>query len=363
VVVPDTHVNTEVVTITIGGASFQPGCAVSLGAVPLAVTSCTSDTILAQVPADLPIGALPAGFYDVTVTNPDSQWGTLFNGYTASNPFPVITSVEPALAVLGSAPSLVIGGADFRDVGAPGTLEARLNGTPLMNVAYLDANTITADVPPGMALGAYVATVVNPGPTGPSGSLVNAFTVFAYTDVVTCSGGVSNCSDAGGPPDGDGNVARISCGSAITLYFDVGISDGAGYDMVFYEYPYSPGILLDWITLELSDNGIDWYRVFDWDGDSPPGDVAGTNVDGYANDPSNPPYAGEADNEPISSQDLYPALPSLPNTGIAIDIGVAAAAIQPPQPPLPSGPFRWVRVSAPTGCGDDAEVDAILRLH
>jgi hypothetical protein len=50
------------------------------------------------------------------------------------------------------------------------------------------------------------------------------------------------------------------------------------------------------------------------------------------------------------------------NTGIAIDIGVAAVAVQPAQPPLPAGPFRWVHIWFPGGT-NEAEVDAILRLH
>ena len=94
--------------------------------------------------------------------------------------------------------------------------------------------------------------------------------------------------------------------------------------------------------------------MFAWDGDDP-GDVAGTNIDGYATDAG--PFPGESDNEPIPWYDLYPGPPPLPfNTGVAIDIGVA-------EPSLPPGPFRWVRISSPPGGGDPSEIDSILRLH
>jgi hypothetical protein len=105
----------------------------------------------------------------------------------------------------------------------------------------------------------------------------------------------------------------------------------------------------------LSEDGIIWYTVFEWDGD-PPGatDVAGTSVDSYANDAD-----GEVDNERIPWYDLYPVPLSSPhNSGIAIDIGIAAQAIQPPQ-----GPFRWVRVSVPPGVAELAQIDAIVRLN
>jgi hypothetical protein len=157
--------------------------------------------------------------------------------------------------------------------------------------------------------------------------------------------------------------AQLAGGEVITIDFGAsnGITDGPGYDMVFYDFPniLAPvGIRLDWITIQLSQDGSTWYTVFDWDGDLP-GDVAGTNVDSYAVDAD-----GEVDEEPIPANDLYPSPPPVPfNTGVAIDIGVAAQAVQPPQGPLPPGPFRWVLVSAPLGVSDVAQVDAIVRLN
>ena len=164
---------------------------------------------------------------------------------------------------------------------------------------------------------------------------------------------------------------RLNIGDVITIDFGLnGITDGPGYDMIYYERANpnigggQRGIYLDYVTIMLSTDAISWYTVFEWNGDDP-GDVAGTNIDSYATDGE--PYPGEVENEPIPWYDLYPGPESVPhNSGIAIDIGVAAQAVQPPQEPLPPGPFRWVRVAVPleaTDTADDDVADSIVRLN
>lgn len=166
---------------------------------------------------------------------------------------------------------------------------------------------------------------------------------YTTTTDVTCNPPNPNCSQAGGPPDGQ--ALNLGEGEFVVLDFGegTGIIDGPGPDMVFYEWPYPPGILLDFIIIELSHDGSHWYTVFAWDGIS--GGVAGTNIDDYATDRN-----GELDNEPIPSSALYP----YPGTGITIDIG----------PWCPAGySYRYVRLRNPVGGGDPAQVDAVQRLH
>lgn len=329
-------------SLKITGLNFEPGCSVQLGTVPLTVTSCLPTVVSATVPTDM-----VAGYHDLTVTNPDSQLGTLSSAYTATNPIPAVTSMTPALSAISTTNlPVTIAGDYFRNTGTPGGLRASLNGTPLANVAYVSPTELSAEVPfssPGLGLGGYLLTVVNPGPTDPSGTLLNAFTVYTYTTQVTCDSGVSDCSYAEGEPDGQ--VAELGAGDVITIDFGAGngITDGPGYDMVFYEWPNAPGIYLDYTIVEISDDGSTWYTVFAWDGTL--GGVAGTNIDGYATD-------GEEENEPIQSSDLYPGGLTY-NTGIAIDIGIWT-------PPGPS--FHLVRFRDPGGV-DVAQIDAILRLH
>jgi hypothetical protein len=320
------------------------------------------------VPADI-----VAAYYDLTVTNPDSRSGLLPSAYTATNPIPLVVGITPAATVITSTDlAFDIIGQHFRTSGSPGSLRSNLGTTLLTNLNFVSSTTLTATVPassPVMALGAYTLTVTNPGPTDPTGSLVNAFTVFTYTDSCVPD---SVCGDVVGQPDGVS--VDLTATTVITIDFGLenGISDGPGYDMIVYEWPNpnigggERGILVDYVTIQLStDRDPDvWYTVFEWDGDDP-GDVAGTNIDKYATDGS--PYPGEFENEPIPWFDLYPGPPSVPhNSGIAIDIGIAAQAVQPPQDPLPPGPFRWVRISAPPGTtdiADDDAIDAIVRLN
>lgn len=308
-----------------------------------------------------------AGYYDLTVTNPDGRLGTLPYAYTATNPIPLVTAITPGATVITSTDLTIdIAGDYFRNTGSPGSLAASLGGMPLTPLAYVSPTTLTATLPASssiMALGVYSLTVTNPGPTDPTADLINAFTVFTYTEM--CDP-VPACYDAVGPGEPNGLPVNLLISDVITIDFGIenGISDGTGYDMVFYEWPNTDigggelGILLDYVRIDLSENGVDWYIVFEWDGDNP-GDVAGTNIDSYATDAD-----GESDNEPIPWYDLVAGPPSSPhNGGIAIDIGVAAQAVQPPQGQLPDGPFRWVRVSVPAGASDGAQVDAIVRLN
>jgi len=364
-IVPSTQVNTDTITVTITGLNFQTGCSAYLGSVPLIVSACTpTTTVQASVPADI-----RAGYYDATVTNADTQSGTLPKAYTATNPIPLPMVITPAVTVITTDLAIDIYGDYFRNIGAPGRLRATLGGTPLASLSYISPTTLTAVVPvssPVAALGAYTLTVTNPGPTDPTGGLVNAFTVYTYT--TTCDP-VGTCDPAVGDPDGV--AIDLRPGDVITIDFGPnGITDGPGYDMIYYEWPNpnigggERGIYLDYVTILLSTDAITWYTVFEWDGDDP-GDVAGTNIDSYATDAG--PYPGEVENEPIPWYDLYPGPLSVPrNSGIAIDIGVAAQAVQPPQEPLPLGPFRWVRITVPPGATDlanDDVVDSVVRLN
>ncbi|MBU0702297.1 MAG: IPT/TIG domain-containing protein [Chloroflexi bacterium] len=346
-ITPGTRVNTGTVGVTITGQNFRAGCSASLGSVSLAVSSCAPTTILASVPV-----GIVAGYYTTTVTNPDLQSGALPSAYTATNPIPVITAIRPITWFTTMDVSVIITGTNFRNTGTPGALRADLNGTPLLGVTYVSATTLRATVPSnsaGMGLGAYTLNVTNPGPTDPTGSLANAFTIGTYATTVTCGGAVENCSNAGGTLDG--NWSLIRPGGVITIDFGVGqgITDDPGYDMVFYErgvVPPGDGIALDFIAITISSGDGNWYPVFVWDGI--PGGVSGTNIDRYAIDGD-----GEAENEPIPASDLYPS--PYPGTGIAIDISALA---------LPAGNYHLVRLEYPaSGTDIGNEVDAIQPFY
>jgi hypothetical protein len=433
-IAPNTRVNTTTVAVTISGHNFQPGCTASLGSVSLTGVSCSSSTtVLASVPA-----GIVAGYYDLTVTNPDSLSGSLTPAYTATNPVPGVAAITLNTWFTTTNRVVTITGNNFRNTGAPGNLRGALDGTPLTGVTYVSPTTLTATVPSSsavMSVGVYTLTVTNPGPTNPAGRLANAFTIitdtvplsptnlraaagdrkvvlgwepnteidlagyrlyrtdtglltetastsyldlavtnditysyyvrtidiagheslsstivsaqpyditpYTYTANIACTPGpdVTNCNDAASPPDG--LAAAITGTGAITLDFGVdrGIIDGPGPDMVIFEWwnpnaggPGVPGILLDFVTVEISDGVSGWYTVFDWDGS--PGGVAGTNIDSFAAD-------GEGDGEfiPQSALDLEPSLP-------------------------PGYSFHLVRLRYPGGgVNPGGNVDAVRRLN
>jgi hypothetical protein len=227
------------------------------------------------------------------------------------------------------------------NAGGPFALQASVSGTTL---GYLNTSLTN-----GTTYYYYVTAFDNGNHESAPSNTVNAtpydITPYTYPPTVTCSG-VPDCNNAAGPPDG--NAANITGTGVVTLDFGAGhgIIDGAGWDLVFYEWPYIGGIQLDFIFLDLSPDGVTWYRTFAWDG--VPGGVAGTNIDSYATDPS-----GEQENEFIPSSVLYPSgLPT--NTGIAIDIA--------PWTP-PGYSYRYVRFSYPPGGTDAGQVDSVRRLH
>jgi hypothetical protein len=271
-----------------------------------------------------------------TPTPPDTPTSTVV-------PTPVVLAIRPQAALLGSSVPVTITGNNF-EAGVEAALV--LGGTPtLLNVTGTSATVLTADVPPTLGVGMYTLTVTNPGPT--SDSLADAFQVFTYTlaSAVTCSAAdVADCNYVQTP---DGAFAGIFTPTGvITIDFgSPGITDGPGYDLVFYEREAPPGIQLDFVKIEIFDDTTStWFTLFNWDGF--PGSVTGTNIDSYAAD-------GEAYNEVIPAYDLYPGVPGGPNTGIAMDVGVVGA-----------GPFRYIRVTRPPGGQNEpAEIDAIVRLN
>jgi hypothetical protein len=266
---------------------------------------------------------------------------------------PTVIAIRPqaALAPLGTSVPVTITGNNFES-----GLQADLDGIPLLNVTWNSGTVLTAEVPSSLPVGMYTLTVTNPGPS--SDSLANAFQVFTYTvaTAVDCSSDIdpADCANAGGVPNGNWTPVFTPTGVITFDFGSPGITDGPGYDLVFYERSNPsqtpPGIQLDYIKIEIFDgNTSTWLTLFSWDGDSSDGDVVGTNIDSYA------ASSNELYNEPIPSYDLYPGIPGGLNTGIAIDIsrfGVGRS-------------YQYVRVTRPPGGfpTEPAEIDTIVRLN
>src|SRR5437773_400457 len=99
-------------SVIITGSSFQSGATCSFGA-GITVNSCTFNSAT-QLTANITISSTATvGTRNVTVTNPDSQTGTLTNGFTVTTagpaPPPSVNSVNPSSGVQGqNLPSVAI---------------------------------------------------------------------------------------------------------------------------------------------------------------------------------------------------------------------------------------------------------------
>lgn len=129
------------------------------------VTAVSAASFAATVPANL-----PAGTYDLIVTNPNGRVGTLPNAFTVLAGDPVITQVLPNSGLNDRDNDIVIAGLNFA-AGAEVTL-----GTTALATSRVNGTALLAVVPAGLSPGSYDLTVTNPG--GGQAQLVAAYTVL-----------------------------------------------------------------------------------------------------------------------------------------------------------------------------------------
>lgn len=194
------------------------------------------------------------------------------------------------------------------------------------------------------------------------GTLTNAATVNTPSGITDTN--PANNSDADsdtltssepdiGPPDGDSTT--VTPGTSLTILFSPAIVAGGNStpDFVYYEIvarnnPY-PQVDLDWVEIEISQDGNSWIPVFYWgngvsdDNTNVSLTLPGINSVCFTNPGMVP---AETDNCPIPTTQLYNS------TGITVDIdaipGIVAGASYP-----------WMRITSPAGSQDGANVDAI----
>jgi hypothetical protein len=141
-----------------------------------------------------------------------------------------------------------------------------------------------------------------------------------------------------------------------------GTPDGS-YDLIYYEAlnPLITGteILMDQVIVGISQDGVTYYVVLNWGGNPPTPDT-NTTVD--TNDlPPDLSCTGadapECDDLAIPASELYtpdPSDPSIPQTGILIDVDTAPSA-------PPEGTYSYIIIISPVSGGmDPAQVDSIV---
>jgi hypothetical protein len=124
---------------------------------------------------------------------------------------------------------VVIGGLNFMD---PPTVY--LGANPLINVTWIDANTINATVPAGLAPGVYSLTVTNPDLQ--SDTLPAAYTVLAPPDPTTTLANAQLLTGGTGvgPEHGDDDHVQV-------IFFEIPTSYGGGNPVYFRIYDADTG--------------------------------------------------------------------------------------------------------------------------
>ena len=158
-----------------------------------------------------------------------------------------------------------------------------------------------------------------------------------------CPGNIPSGEPNIGPPNG--TFATIPCETYLSIDLDAfsapHITSHTGYDFVYFENTGCGGICLDWVRVDVSNDGTNWITVFNW-GDGNP-DI-NTNIASYTG-------GSEVDNAAIPSTALYCANSYC--TGIEIDVDAMG--------PVPSGGYRYIRIWSPLNPGNDgSEVDSLL---
>jgi hypothetical protein len=177
-VAPSSGPDTGGTVVTITGTNFVLGATVTFGGTaPTDMIFVNSTSIIATTPAHA------AGAVDVVVTNPDTQSGTLSNGYTYIAPPPTVTNVTPSSGPTGGGTAVTITGTNFVS-GATVTFD----GTAATGVTVVNATTITVTTP-AHAPGPVDVTVTNPDTQ--SGTFIDGYTYIpppTVTSVTPTSG-------------------------------------------------------------------------------------------------------------------------------------------------------------------------------
>ena len=156
--------------VTITGANFAVGAAVTIGGAPATGVSVVNGTTIAATTA-----AHAVGIVNVTVTNPDSQSATLTNGFTYLAPPPVVTTVAPTSGSTSGGTAITISGGNFL-----GGAIVTVGGTAATAVTVVDSSTITATT---AAHTAGVADVTVANADGQASTLAGAYTYVAAVGV------------------------------------------------------------------------------------------------------------------------------------------------------------------------------------
>jgi hypothetical protein len=136
--------------VTISGTYFRSGATVDMGGSP-----CTAVTVVNSGTITCTTTAHAAGLVDVTVTESDSQYGTLLSGFTY-RAAPTVTSVSPNQGAIGGSTYITITGTGFLS-GAT----VSIGGSNCTGVIVLSSTSVACTTSTHLTSGAFNVVVTN----------------------------------------------------------------------------------------------------------------------------------------------------------------------------------------------------------
>jgi len=201
-VTPNSAPATGGATVTITGTNFVGGASVAFGSTAASdVVVVGATTITATAPAH------SGGIVSVTVTNPDTQAGTLTNGFTYVLPPPIITGVAPSSGSTIGGAAVTVSGSEFA---AGATL--KFGGVFGTNVVVVDESTMTAIIP---AHAAGPVDVVVTNADAQSHTLVSGFT-YVFTGPTVSAISPASGTTVGGTPIAISG-SNFTAGASVTI--------------------------------------------------------------------------------------------------------------------------------------------------
>jgi len=187
-ITPNSGLNTASVSVTnLTGTGFLPGITVKLTKSGQNNFYATNVTVVSstKITCTLPISGKYPGVWNVLVTNPDTQYGYLMNGFTITAPAPIVTSITPnsglnsgSISVTNLAGSGFIAGATVK-LTKSGQSDIIASGVTVVSTSKI---TCSLDLT-GKTTGTWNVVVTNPD--SQYSTLTNGFTINYPAPTVT----------------------------------------------------------------------------------------------------------------------------------------------------------------------------------
>jgi hypothetical protein len=171
---PLTIINTFPMTLTITGKNFRSTPQVYIGSsLTASILEFSANQLVIGVPAHL-----AAGYYTVTLKNPDGVYGNASSPLQVRNPIPIVNNISLTTTLNLRGTTMDISGENIIQ-----TPKVFLDSIELADVMWHSSNHISALIPSTIPSGRYSITLENPGPGSPRVTQKDAITLTSPREV------------------------------------------------------------------------------------------------------------------------------------------------------------------------------------